>query len=480
MMKPRIALIVDHPQRDLAGLTLTAFELCQRGIDCHLVPLNLQYGELWALAPDFVLLNYLRRFNEPVVRQLVKAGIQYGLLDTEGAVFSGPDEYADLHCEDPALLLGASCACMWGPKLADYLVARGIYTAEQISVTGCPRFDLYAPGWREAIWDARPRNGGEPARILINTNFSIVNPRFTSSAQNIEYYHEQLGWTREHLAEFTGRETAAINEMIRIARSLAGRFPEAHVVIRVHPHEDPAPYHEGLSGIGNAEVNDRGPVQSQLFRATAVIQRSCTTAIESALAGAPTLSPRWIVPPMEAPMAEAVSLGCDSLGDLECYVGEILAGRHRPSAEHERRVATVLEEWFHLQDGMAFRRVGDAVVKALRASTVDRDACERLLYLESYLPEGSAQRIARRARLMLGLPPDWSFRHMRVVPSNAWVSGDKAFTAEDVRALTERMAGVFDERGWAARPVTVKPTRDTGEYLRSDYEGHSVTLTCSE
>jgi hypothetical protein len=27
---PRIAIIVDHPQRDLAGLVLTAFRLCRR------------------------------------------------------------------------------------------------------------------------------------------------------------------------------------------------------------------------------------------------------------------------------------------------------------------------------------------------------------------------------------------------------------------------------------------------------------------
>src|SRR5690606_1060773 len=130
-----------------------------------------------------------------------------------------------------------------------------------------------------------------------NTNFSIVNPRFTSSAENLEYYHRELGWTREHIAEFTGRETAAIAEMCRIARSLAGRFPDARVIIRVHPHEDPAPYREQLAGVPNVDVNDSGPVQLQLFRASAVVQRSCTTAIESALAGAPTLSPRWITPP---------------------------------------------------------------------------------------------------------------------------------------------------------------------------------------
>lgn len=178
-------------------------------------------------------------------------------------------------------------------------------------------------------------------------------------------------------------------------------------------------------------------------------------------------------------MAEAVSLGCESLGDLERYVGEILAGRYGPSPEHERNVATVLDEWFHLQDGMAFRRVGDAVTAALRPSSVDRDVCERFLYLNTYAREGSARRAARRARFALGLPHDWSFRHMRVMPSNEWKAGDKAFTSDEVRALVRRMAGVFEEKGWAARPVSVTPSSEAGEYLRGDYNGHSITLARS-
>ena len=82
--RPRVALVVDHPQRDLPGLVLTAFALCQRGIVCHLVPLNLQDRELPALAPDLVLLNYLRLGNQAVTCALLAAGVRIGLLGTPG------------------------------------------------------------------------------------------------------------------------------------------------------------------------------------------------------------------------------------------------------------------------------------------------------------------------------------------------------------------------------------------------------------
>ena len=94
-----------HPQRDLPGLVLTAFALCQRGIVCHLVPLNLQDRELPALAPDLVLLNYLRPGNEAVTRALLAAGVRIGLLDTEGAVWSECGAYTELLWPDTA-----SCA----------------------------------------------------------------------------------------------------------------------------------------------------------------------------------------------------------------------------------------------------------------------------------------------------------------------------------------------------------------------------------
>ena len=112
----RVAIVVDHPMRDLAGLVLVASELCGRGVVCHLVPLNRQDAEIWALRPDFVLLNFLRRgANEDFARRLHRAGIPFGLLDTEGGVWPSEASYAEILWEDRELLRAARCACMWGP-----------------------------------------------------------------------------------------------------------------------------------------------------------------------------------------------------------------------------------------------------------------------------------------------------------------------------------------------------------------------------
>lgn len=478
-MRPSVALIVDHPQRDLAGLVLTAFELCQRGYDCHLVPLNLQDTEIWALAPDFVLLNYLRRFNEPFVRRLVEARIPYGLLDTEGAVFGSLEEYAELHCEDISLLHGARCACIWGPRVAQYLIGEGLYHAERLQVTGCPRFDLYAPQWRSVVLDGVEAGDGGRPRILMNTNFSIVNPRFTSSEENIALYHAQLGWSMERLKAYTDTERVAISETIDLARIIATRFPECTIVVRPHPHESTEPYCSELADVPNIELNVDGPVQPQIFRARAVVQRSCTTAIEAALGNVPTLSPRWITPPMEAPMSEAVSIGCDTPDAVCATLEEVLAGTYEPDAELQRETECVITEWFHRRDGLAFRRVSDAVAAAACGERqVDERLCKRYmhgLYIDERHPEPHP---ANRLRYLLGLSPHWSARRLRAVPEDWWPKSDKAFTAEEVRSLVSRIERAYRTSGWEARPVDAHSAHDAGRYLHRSFLGQSVTLSC--
>ena len=191
---PRIALTVDNPYRDLAGLVLVAWRLCQAGATCFLVPMNLQGAEIWPLMPDLVLLNYLRTNNEGLARYLMEAGIQIGILDTEGGIFnpvhtstlSSHSGFAQSEGETPAPLEQYSlsmagdcqvrhrvaCYCAWSSPFAEYASKAGWYRAQQITVTGTPRFDFYAPRWREAARRVSAYADDYPApMILINSHF---------------------------------------------------------------------------------------------------------------------------------------------------------------------------------------------------------------------------------------------------------------------------------------------------------------------
>src|SRR5919109_2119886 len=250
----RIALVVDHPRRDLAGIVLTAFELCQQGLICHLVPLNLQHREIWSLAPDLVVLNYLRRSNEEFGRQLVQAGIAVAALDTEGGVWPDVGTYAELLWQDQELRRQVRLACMWGPHLAEALVDRGILSWSQIAVTGCPRFDLYHSRWQGATGGM----GVERAsRILINTNFSVSNPRFSSPEQNARQLQTRLGWSRERWKQYVDAERCAIEMVIALASDLHRDYPGVQIVLRPHPFEDVDRYRVPLQRAGRIRIDNR-------------------------------------------------------------------------------------------------------------------------------------------------------------------------------------------------------------------------------
>lgn len=481
MIAPRIALLVDHPQRDLRGLVLTALELSRRGAVCHLVPANIAPREVWALAPDFLLLNYFRRSNEALARGALAANMGVGLLDTEGGVWSDVESYVELLWPDASLRHAARGVCVWGNAMAAELVARDVFTAGQVAVTGCPRFDVYHPAWRGLLTGGMAVQPGRP-RVLVNTNFSTVNPRFTSVEQKVETSRRNFGWSDERVAGLLRTETLAIAAMIDLVARLARDFPGVDLVVRPHPFERPDPYEDGLRALPNVIVDNAGGVEAPICRSTAVIQRSCTTGIEAGFAGTPTLSPRWVPAPFEMPAAEAVSLPCERYEELRDALAAVVAGRWTAPPEVAAAIATVTHDWFHRRDGESYRRVADAVLRAVAGERrVNLAECDRLLYID---PEGTGlgmlARVGSHVRRGLRLPPDWSFRRLQRAPDERWPLTPKYFGAEDVRALAAR---IVDTARAAGNPLggmtaSVGLARERGEFRHGAY-GHSVTLAAA-
>ena len=436
---PRVAIVVDHPQRDLAGIVLTAIELARRGVVCRLVPLNLQEREIWAFEPDLVLFNFLRRSNEQFAGICTKPALLFGVLDTEGAIWPDPDEYVSLLWKDSALLREARCVCMWGPRLAEHLVNRGIFTREQISITGCPRFDLYARPWHGLNDDAADALRRQARTILINTNFSTSNPLFTTPRQMRRDASDSSGYSEDDLRRMVEAEETAIRETVRLAEQLAERYPAVDVVIRPHPFENPAPYEAVAAGRRNVRVNDRESIQAAIFSACAVIQRSCTTALEAGLAGVATFSPQWIPPPMLMPAAEAASVPCASFSELTGHLSAILDGSYRTGEAIRQTIADVVRDCCCAVDGLSHRRVSAAVHRALGSSRhVDSDRCRRALYGLDRAVGHPLTRAARYLRHWLQLPPEWSFTQLREVPAIDWMRSRKHFDVNRVQAIVDR------------------------------------------
>jgi surface carbohydrate biosynthesis protein len=478
--RPKIALLVDHPERDLPGLVLTAVELCRRGAVCHLVPANLAWKEIWALVPDFTLFNYFRRSNEPLGRGLAEAGLAFGALDTEGGVWPDFNAYTELLWTDESLRRQAACVCAWGRRMADHLVEERWFRPDQVVVTGCPRFDFYHPDWRPVIEaNGAERNAVAP-QVLLNTNFSTRNPRFATVEQKIETSMRNFGWSLEQIRSLLDTEERAIDAFIQIARRLARERPECRVLVRPHPFEDPAWYRRALADQSNVIVDNDGPVQPVLFASAAVVQRSCTTGIEAGLAGRPTFSPQWVDAPWLMPTAEAVSVPCATYEEVSAGIGAVLERRFVPEPSITAAIQGVVSDWFCSADGGSHRRVAEAVLDSLPASRPSPGTrAARHLYLADAAgrPLTGMSAVGGHLRLAARLSPDFSFRAMGNRPALRWTRTPKYFDAPRVQALADGVLAANGQRASGMR-VRAGAARDSSSN-RHGLHMHTVTLTWS-
>lgn len=457
-------------------MALTAFELCQQGAECFLVPFQSRGRDIWALAPDLVLLPHIRKYLTAEVRQYVDAGIQFGVLDVEGVVWTDMAEYQQTFWTDQSLNDDARCMCTWGPSGAEFFVGSGLFDERQVSVTGCPRFDYYTDPLASVCRDMlKPTFASDRRLVLINTNFTIANTRGHTLERIVDDYVNKYDFdvTPEEVTRWYEVEWEAIRETIRLANDLARDFPELEIILRPHPEEGIEPYTEGATDLPNLTVSRVGSVSPWILSAVAVIQRNCTTAIEANLAGIPALTPEWIPHSHYYPLPESVSVPCPDYGSLKHALVEILDGVFDVPSEVKKNHDSVVESWFYRTDGEAHRRVADAILGSLPDARPDAKKCLKALYRVNGRKRMSKAYLANASRYALGIAPDWSFRKG---PSADGGKSHHSFSEADVDSLVSAITAVKAEE--SPKAVRVASANDGGAYLADSYRGRSIVMTC--
>ncbi len=82
----KVALILDHPSRDLDYISDIALSISESGIKTYIVPSNMRHRELLLLRPDYVLYTNHRDTSANEIRILNEVGVSIGVLETEQCV----------------------------------------------------------------------------------------------------------------------------------------------------------------------------------------------------------------------------------------------------------------------------------------------------------------------------------------------------------------------------------------------------------
>jgi len=433
--------------RDLAGLVLLAAHLAKRGLESYLVPMYLLHQEIPPLQPDFILLNYLRRNNANFTSCLLSAGVPYGVLDTEGGVFTDLDvDYGQVLCQDHRLLLGVARYFCWGPKLAREGVKRGWFSTTTLRVTGSPRFDFYVRPWQQVAtqlnpWHDRP---SQPL-ILITTNFSMTNPRYQTPAQELATMVNHIGFDRQVIQTRAEREHHNLSCFCHLATRLSHSYTQANILLRPHPFERIETYLERIPPSDNLHVLCEGSIDGWLLRSCVVIQLSSSVAVEAGILKCPVLSPGWMEAGVTIPGLGEMVTSCASEDELVSLAGQAISGNFQPSPELHRKTVEWVRDWFGEIDGQAAHRLAAEIAEVATGCASSKVHWRELLYFTNCLT--TRERISAHLRHWLRLSPQWSLRHgRRLFPGQEhYVTSGKYFTVDDVRQVLEAITVVAPE-----------------------------------
>lgn len=484
--------MIDNPFRDLPGLILVARRLAAEGALCFLVPMNLRESEIWALAPDFVLLNHLRTIYEDLVSRLMWAGIRVGVLDTEGSVYSpaaggeaGGDEDADLDEYALAMMKNdrvrrkVPLYCAWTPRFAAYAERKGWYAREQLAVTGHPRMDLYAPRWRAASLGIQAAaEGFSDNLIMINGSFAFANSAFQTPEQEMAMLVDKMSYPREYAEQWIRAQQAALKGLTSMANALAQAYPSATFVYRPHPFEGESVYKELLEPLPNLHFIKKGTVDGWLLRAKALVHWGSSTAIDACLAGIPALSPAWLPAFPPVPSVETVSIRCADEAEMKRQVGDVLSGQFEMPEALRNGIDKVVERTFYRIDGSAHERVADAILAVVRRRG-PKPSLRRCWSLTPKVEDKSPRgRITRTIRDLCGIPHmPGGFRKAQR-RAEEWPESAKQFDMAEV----QRIAGAFAscEGNAAGDGLRIESSEQRGDYRLSHASARSVTLTAED
>lgn len=362
----KIAIVVDNPRRDLLGLVLLASQFARRGARVFLVPMYQQGYDLPLLAPDLVVVNYARESNRGLLQTYRALGFRIAVLDTEGGVLSeagldSPENWA-------ASLRSAGLAelvddyCFWGGEIHRAFASHSGLPAEALMVTGCPRYDVCIEPWSALL--EYPRRDF----VLVNTNFSAINPAFTRSAAAEQQIFRDQGWDFGYIDTLFAELHAVFPRYLDAIEGIARALPARVVQVRPHPFESDRVYRERFAGLANVVIDGEGDIFNAIHGADCILHLNCGSAIDAARMGRTPIAMEFLnseVMRRHAPLPSRVSCPAASLEDLVALVADpvLCADRYDLAAAR-----LVIEPWYHLSDGKAAERVAEFLLARLASA----------------------------------------------------------------------------------------------------------------
>lgn len=362
----KIGIILDNPKREIDGILLIAYHLVRQGHEAFIIPMYQQGHDVPLLDLDGLIVNYARLNNRSFLRAAKELGLTVFVLDNEGSVIAEKDVRAPTnpsHMRELGVHTYIDHYLFWGQRQRDAFAGAGILADEKLHVTGCPRYDVCSTRWRGLL--DYPKQG----YVLVNTNFSTVNPLFTKTAGNEKQSFRSVGWEDEYVNRLFHDLREVFQKYLDTIADLATRHPDRLFIIRPHPFEDKTLYERTYASQSNVTVDDSGSVFSVIHHAACVLHLNCQTAVETVLLDKLPVSMEFLNTELlhrHYPIPSQISYRASSMDELDRIIRDPSVYRAQyPAAQIYEQY---IQPLFHVNDGGASARVVERVLEHIHRS----------------------------------------------------------------------------------------------------------------
>ena len=339
MTASTLIIPVENQVRELDAKLLLASMAAERGFPIILGSRAFVHYRVASIPRGVYLAKSMRKLSNRMFGILRKLGHEIVAWDEEGLVRFAGDEYYRRRLS-PKAIRDVSHLMVWGEDNANALRAYPAYHGAPIHITGNPRVDLMRPElrdfYRPEVDSIREKYGDF---LLINTNFGQIN-HFFSHLGEMKAAVEGRGPDAKNAYDVgRGRMKVKLFEsFLSMLPVLCEAFPEQTIVLRPHPSESHEPWLAIAAEHPNLHVINQGSVVPWLLAARALIANGCTTLIEAAIVGLPSVNYRPITEPeFEDPLPKQFGYPAGSIDEVITVLNSILRGDFNAGQQEEQQ-----------------------------------------------------------------------------------------------------------------------------------------------
>ena len=345
----KVAIIVDDVVRDLLPLSLLAIELKKNNLIPILVPSRIQLFEIKIIKPEIIIINYLRKENESLVRLYKKAGIHIFLLDQEGGAFKSFDFYQETKLSNDEKLRNMIDGVFnWSKSIQSESIKRNWFAKSKNILTGHPKYDIYFKLKDES-------NFSNKNNILLFTSFTLANPRLASKNSEVNTW-SATGGTRNQLKNMQIQQTESFNIYINQLEKIFSKNQNRKFVVKIHPFESDVIYHEKFNRFENVDIIQEPHVYELLEYSCLALHISSTTSIECILKNVVPINLRFLKNPIDIELINHISINCETETELMSVFQNIDQVIKNYSFEKSE---DILNQYFETLDGKSAFRIAE-------------------------------------------------------------------------------------------------------------------------